>query len=126
MQALFGWVIADAVADAMERKTEGKFTVQIKVRSKRLFRKRLPFPHRITVAYLLYPVGIGVALLYGELVPDLMMQTLPSIQQRTSLVNLISQLIGKTIGYPQEFFVASISFILGIILFRDFRSRMKK
>jgi predicted PurR-regulated permease PerM len=117
LRALFGWLVADGVADALERKTEGRFKV---------FKKRLPFPHRITVAYLFYPISIGVALLYGEMVTDMIVQVLPTLQL-SSLLNLLSRWItGKALGHTQEFYVITASFLVSVILLRDFRSRTKK
>jgi predicted PurR-regulated permease PerM len=117
LRALFGWLIADAVADGVQRKTEGRFKV---------FKKRLPFPHRVTVAYLFYPVGIGMALFYGEVVTDMIVQILPALQQ-SSLLSLLSEWVTrKALGRTQEIYVITASFLVSLILFRDFRSRTKK
>ena len=130
LRALFGWSIADTIDGVLQSKTEGKFTVQIKVRSKRLFRKRLPFPHRITAAYLLYPVVIGIALFYGELVTDLFLQFLSLFEQspygQTSLFSLLSELAGKALVLSQDLYVVTASFLLSVILFRNFQSRTHK
>ncbi len=117
LRALFGWLVADWLASGLEGKTEGRFKV---------FKKRLPFPHKITVAYLFYPVGIGIALLYGEIATEEILQGLPILEQ-TGLLNLLSLLVlGKGLGHAQELFVITASFLVSLMLFHDFRSRTKK
>ena len=109
---LLAWIIADGFAAILEGRIEGRFKVPL---SRNKF---LPFPHRITVAYFLYPIGILIAIFYGEVLTAILLQGLTSLQQSSFLA-----VFSLSTAQRQEQYVFSVSFIVSILLYRDFMWR---
>jgi hypothetical protein len=115
------WIIADKIEKRIERKTEGKFSVPSQIPF--IGNKPLPLPHRITVAYFAYPIGILLATFFGDVIAGALLSILSWLQeigkQTYSLLGLIP--IGSNSRHTEYVFL--VSAVVSFLVYVDFRTR---